>query len=138
MTPFSPPAMARALHAILVIAGRHIAEWQRPSDFDAGAPKFVSFLEFLRQRVADVDPDHLADFDDYLKDKLDFWQQNRPDKWGILGGNRDEPTLMRIAGTEATEDDMHSLATPTSLRNVDIECSARVIPRYPADKEATL
>ncbi|HIO46995.1 TPA: hypothetical protein EYN23_06540, partial [Candidatus Poribacteria bacterium] len=32
VTPFSPPAMERGLHALLVIAGRHICGWSKPTE----------------------------------------------------------------------------------------------------------
>ncbi len=135
VTPYSPPAMERALHAVVVIAGRHIAGWGRPSDMDETDKEFREFLEFLRTRVEHIDPDHLLEYDSFLADRLDHWRQNSPDRWGDFSGMRDEPTLMRIAGSDASEDDPYSWPTPTSLRNVDVECSAQVIPRYARESE---
>lgn len=135
VTPFSPPAMERALHAVLVIAGRHIAGWSNPPDYDSENQEFADFLSYLRERVQHIDPDHLSEFDHYVEDRLDFWRQNSPDRWGFLNGSRDVPTLMHVAGSEGIDDDQDSLSTPTSLRNVDVECTARVIPRYQTDTE---
>lgn len=131
VTPFSPPAMLRALHALLVIAGRHIAKWEKPTDLDESNPAFSEFLEYLRARVGRIDADHLPEFDALIRKRLDEWMDNRPKRWGDLGGAREERVLMRAAGTDRSEDDPDSWETPTSMRNVDVECRARVISRYP-------
>ena len=130
VTPFAPPAMERALHAVLVIAGRHVAGWERPSDVDSDQSEFTDFVEFLRERVRRVDPEHLQEFEDLLRERLDEWEARCPDAWGSLIGARGEPALMRPSGTPATEDDFYSWETPTSMRNVDVECGAEVVPRY--------
>ena len=122
--------MERALHAVLVIAGRHVARWARPSDIDPADPAFLEFLEFLQERVRSVDPEHLHEFEELLRLRVDEWEMRCPESWGSLAGVRDEPALMRPSGTAATEGDAHSWETPTSMRNVDVECGAEVTPRY--------
>ena len=82
-----------------------------------------------------VDPDHLNEFEEFLSRRIDEWETRRPERWGDLGGRRDDPMLMRIAGTCATTDDPDSWETPTSMRNVDVECSAEVVARYNAAGE---
>lgn len=131
VTPFSPPAMHRALHALLVIAGRHVAKWDRPTDIDDANPAFSDFLDYLRARVARIDADHLPEFDTLIRKRLGEWMDNPPKRWGDLGGSRKERVLMRPAGTDRSEVDPDSWETPTSMRNVDVECRAKVIPRYP-------
>ena len=130
VTPFAPPAMERALHAVLVIAGRHVAGWKRPSDFDREDPAFVNFVEFLRERLRRVDPDHVQEFEDMLRERLDEWEERSSTVWGSLIGTRDEPALMRPSGTASTESDLYSWEVPTSMRTVDVECRADVVPRY--------
>jgi hypothetical protein len=130
VTPFAPPAMERALHAVLVIGGRHVAGWERPSDFDGEDSEFVDFLQFIRDRARRVDHEHLNELNEFIVQALDDWEVLQPEHWGDLSGERDEPMLIRIAGTEASENDPNSWETPTSMRNVDVECSAEVIARY--------
>ncbi len=130
VTPFSPPAMERALHAVLVIAGRHIANWQSPGEIDVADPAFASFVEFLRRRVQATDADHLPEFEEILEDRLDDWNHRRPKAWGVMMGDRDESMLMRPAGNEPGESELRSWETPTSMRSVDVECEAQVVPRY--------
>ena len=122
--------MERALHAVLVIAGRHVAGWKRPSDFDREDPAFVNFVEFLRERLRRVDPDHVQEFEDMLRERLDEWEERSSTVWGSLIGTRDEPALMRPSGTASTESDLYSWEVPTSMRTVDVECRADIVPRY--------
>ena len=134
VTPFSPPAMQRALHAILVIAGRHIAGWEAPKDANFNESKFLDFLSFLRYRVESIDPYHLPEFDSITQDRLQDWESRPVDKWGDFDESSEEPVLMRPAGRPPRDHDRSSWETPTSMRNVDVECVARVIPRY-SDKD---
>jgi hypothetical protein len=134
VTPFAPPAMERALHALLVIAGRHIADWKRPSDIDVEDTRFLEFIDYLAERVRLVDSDHLHEFQDLVRERLNQWESRRPERWSDLGGSKDERNLMRVAGKVATEDDSESWETPMSMRNVDVECSADVIPKYPVPR----
>lgn len=137
VTPFSPPALDRALHAVVIIAGRHVAKWSGPGEIDAEHPEFNRFLRFLRERVESVDPEHLEDFDELLGNRIDEWQQRKPEKWGDLGPPSGETVLMRPSGSTLTSDDEFSWPTPTSMRNVDVECEAQIISRYPAGEEAS-
>lgn len=129
VTPFSPPAMTRALHAVLVIAARHVCGWKRPDEVNWDSPEFNEFLEFMRSRVRKLDTDHESEFEHLLNDKMTDWVGRLPDSWGSLARKRDERALMRVAGSPPLDDD-DAWETPTSMRNVDVECEARVIPRY--------
>jgi hypothetical protein len=130
VTPFSPPAMERALHAVLVIGGRHAAGWARPSDLDPDSPEFTEFIATLRDRVKRIDPDHEREFEEMLTRRLSEWGSKKPDIWGILYGEADRPVLMQPTGSQSEIVDPTLWDTPTSLRNVDAECVARVVPRY--------
>jgi hypothetical protein len=128
VTPFAPPAMDRALHAVLVIAARHIAKWKTPEGFDSADESFAAFLEFLSDRVRSVDVEHVTDFRQILEERLTEWANRLPEAWGDLRGGQEERVLMRPAGNIAQDDEVWE--TPTSLRNVDVECVAEVVPRY--------
>ena len=131
VTPFSPPALQRALHAVLVIAGRHVAGWDTPKDATFDDPEFQKFLSFMRSRVRSIDLDHLIEFDALVQDRLRDWESRRVDKWGDFDESSEDPVLMRPAGRPARDHDRSSWETPTSMRNVDVECVATVIPRFP-------
>ncbi len=137
VTPFSPPALDRALHAVLIIAARHVAKWSRPDEFDIDDAAFGGFLRFLRARVASVDRDHIAAYEAAMEAKLNEWQDRLPLQWGYLSNRKPGRVLMRTAGSPRLDDDDDSWETPTSLRNVDVECGAEVITRYNVRGEVT-
>jgi hypothetical protein len=122
--------MQRALHAILIIAGRHIAKWESPKDFSRSDESFVEFLSFFRKRVEEIDSDHLLEYDSILESRLEEWESRPVDKWGDFDTSAEDPVLMRPAGRPPRENDLYSWETPTSMRNVDVECQAAIfLPR---------
>ena len=129
VTPFSPPALDRALHAILVVAGRHIAGWVSPEDFDSDDPKFKGFIDFLRARVEKVDPLHIREFEGALSARIDEWEHYDVEGWGDISQQTDQIVLMRPAGRPAEETATEGWEVPTSMRNVDVACGAEVV-RY--------
>ena len=131
VTPFSPPALERALHAVLVIAGRHVAGWKSPKDIDPDETRFKSFISFLKARVDDVDPDHAEEFEVLLEGRLLEWIDGGAEAWGDITHSSDELVLMRAAGrpVEDLASDPCPWVVPTSMRNVDVACGAEVV-RY--------
>ncbi len=129
VTPFSPPALERALHAVLVIAGRHIAGWTSPKDIDPDETRFKAFISFLKARVDDVDPQHSKEFEDLLEGRLLEWQDGDAEAWGDITHKSDELVLMRAAGRPVEDIASDSWEVPTSMRNVDVACGAEVV-RY--------
>lgn len=136
VTPFSPPALERALHGVLIIASRQIAGWSSPRAIDLKDETFKHFLAFLRKRVESIDPEHLMEFDSLLERRLQEWTTRLPEQWGDVTGKSDQRTLMWPAGLPVPYDYAESWQTPTSLRNVDVECGVQVIPYYPGSKVA--
>ena len=136
VTPFSPPAMERALHAVLVIAARHVAHWTEPSEFTRTDPTFEDFIEYLRDRVCRIDFDHHRDFEMMLDQRLQEWEHRVPERWGSFGTRDFDSDLMKPAGSLVNTLDDRIWDTPTSMRNVDVECSGMVIPKYSLSREA--
>ena len=130
VTPFSPPALERALHAVLVIAGRQVAGWKQP-ELNNVDEKFNSFLTFLKERVQMVDPDHLQEFEEVLDRRLEEWHCFSAEAWGDIVGKTGKVALMRPAGRPPDEAMEECWEVPTSMRNVDITCGAIVV-HYPS------
>lgn len=130
VTPFSPPALERALHALLVIAGRQIAEWKSPK-LDRADPKFQAFVSFLTKRVQLLDSSHMQEFENILKRRLDEWEHFEAEGWGDIAKHSGKLVLMRSAGRPVDDATSGIWEVPTSMRNVDVACGATVVVRYP-------
>ena len=130
VTPFAVPSLERVLHAVLVIAGRQVARWGTPRDFNGSDPGFLAAVEFVRERARRIDPEHFREFEEVLARRLEEWEQGSATSWGTFGPPSDERVLMRVAGTVAREGEEESWEALTSMRNVDVECGAEVVSRY--------
>ena len=128
VTPFSPPALERVLHAVLVIAGRQIAGWNTPV-LNREDLRFGEYLSFLERRVRLVDPDHIEEFESILERRLEEWESFGAEAWGDIARRSDKVVLMRPAGRPANEARTECWEVPTSMRNVDTACGATVV-RY--------
>jgi hypothetical protein len=131
VTPFAPPVLARALHAVVVAWVR-----QRLRDAESGTPYPVpadliqEAAALLRERVAAVDPEEIAAVDRFLDQRISEWERWLPGEWRRASASS-EPGLLYAAGDYADpEERVRSWATPTSLRNVDAECRGVITGIY--------
>jgi hypothetical protein len=131
VTPFSIPVLARALHALLVIAARHLGQVRTPSEFRSGNEGVRSLVERIAARSADVDSEHSGVVASRLQDLVRHWETLGPEDWGGFGDPPENCPLLYPAGTppRAEWEDL-AWSTPSSLRNVDVECSAQVRQIY--------
>jgi hypothetical protein len=132
VTPFSAPARERALHSVLVGLIRFYSARNRetPKPFpDEEVIRRVT--KIIYDRVSLIDE---AEYDHTLRlieEKLKYWKNELPPSYGSLGQNPDTP-LMYAAGTTPPDDIKNrAWSTPTSMRNVDATCDARIIIDYP-------
>jgi hypothetical protein len=105
-----------------------------PNDWDSSADGIQHLTEFMRVRSDSVDPEHVEEVLSRLEDLKDRWAQLLPSEWGQFGPPPEARPLMYPAGTNPRPEwnDL-AWATPSSLRNVDIECEGRVLGIYPGD-----
>jgi hypothetical protein len=129
VTPFSPPVLDRALHAVLVAFVRQnapsgIAPWPMPQSLIERA------YELLAGRVQNVDKEEEETLERVFEERRSEWQTWQRRIWQSWGDDEEIP-LLRRAGEYATRAAAQvSWSTPTSLRNVDAECRAEVSLRY--------
>jgi Helicase conserved C-terminal domain len=135
ITPFSIPVIERALHAVLVVAARHLGHLQTPDKIDPSATIIKDVMEYFRLRCDRVDPEHSPLVMNKLRALLKQWDEFKPRIWGGFGKPPENQPLMYPAGTEPRVEWDVSWPTPTSMRNVDVECLARVISTYPDPNE---
>ncbi|MFD5660007.1 helicase-related protein [Streptomyces hirsutus] len=129
-TPFAPPALDRALHAVAVAYIRQTADQSLPP-FPFPAVLFDKAEELLRARVAFCDPgeeDRVVSVLGKLRKEWAHWQ---PTAWGTPGGTAVLGNLMRAAGHYADGDvEASTWPTPTSMRGADAECRAEITQQY--------
>ena len=133
VTPFAIPVLERALHALLVIAARHVGNATTPRELRPTDRKFVEFIEFMKKRSRDVDPDHANEVAMRIEARIKEWQRFRPADYGNLV--QTEGCLMIQASARKQDQDCPAWRTPTSMRNVDAECIARILQRAYAPED---
>jgi len=138
VTPFSIPVLERALHAVLVIVARHLAGVETPARIDPSAKTLEDMIASIRSRCERVDSEHSDLIVTKLRALLKEWDDFRPGIWGGFGPPPENQPLMYPAGTEPRAEWDVSWPTPTSMRNVDVECLARVVSTYPDPNGETI
>jgi hypothetical protein len=137
VTPFSPPAVDRALHGLVVAMVRqlgditNVAQSPDPFPLTVGAPLRIRIEEVIRDRVRAVASDEEKTVMDKLKWRLDQWQAWRPSSYGDFRQAPEDAPLMHPGGTaERPEWRGRSWSTMSSLRNVDASCEADITDAY--------
>lgn len=132
VTPYSLPVLERALHAVLVILARHLGGVSSPDLISPNEDSIRNIVDYIESRCKHIDPQHATAVMAKLNKLLSDWNAVRPHEWGRFGPPPPSRPLMYPAGTEPLEEwDDSPWPTPSSMRNVDVECDARVISSYP-------
>ncbi len=134
VTPFSLPAVDRALHGIVVAAVRQLGNQDRESEhadpfpLTGGSQLRVIIEDMIRERVDFVTKGvETPMVMDRLKKRLDEWRTWNPANYGGFGTLPEHPPLMHPAGANPpAEWNNHSWPTLSSLRDVDSSCEAEV------------
>jgi len=136
VTPFSRPALDRAVHAVIASYVRQLGDCDQaecPYPYPESLVATVSHI--LDQRAAVVDPDELAALRRIIQRRSDEWQRWQRLKWSGDIHAEDVP-LLRPAGAYVTPEQTRvSWATPQSLRNVDAECQVEITQLYMLEAE---
>lgn len=137
VTPFSPPAVDRALHGLVVALVRQLGRRDREADspdpfpLAPGTELRLRIEEFIRDRVRAIAPQEEAAVMAKLKLRLDQWKAWNPAEYGDFSRTPEHPPLMHPAGrTELVQWGGRSWATMSSLRNVDASCEADLTAQY--------
>ncbi len=128
VTAFATPVKERALHALIVILCRFWGDKAlRDSPSQPPSRELIQKVkDTIRERVKQVDPDEWDGTNAMIDEIIRKWSVAPPPKYGGFGPPSEEMPLMYPAGGQ-----QHPLwqdwpyATPSSMRNVDAECSAR-------------
>jgi hypothetical protein len=133
VTPFAPPVLDRALHAVLVAYVR-----QKGTE-DAGPrpvpDELIAAAEgLLAARVSVVDAAETENLEQVFGARYNEWRRWRRIEWTRASDG--EIPLIRPAGSYATRAAARlSWPVPQSLRNVDAECRAEITTAYIHDED---
>jgi hypothetical protein len=136
VTPFAIPVRERALHALIVALARF---WGDPSLRDRpGAGPPVALAQRIRQvlveRADAVDDDEVSETEAMIDRIMGEWRRLPPFRYGDFAPPDPTVPLMYPSGSQPLpvwQD--RARATPSSLRNVDSECDAKVLTRFSPD-----
>jgi hypothetical protein len=141
VTPFSPPAIDRALHAIIVGIERQLSSMKnatnpRPFPLTKGTGLRERVENKIKQRAITVDPDEQQAVYKKFLQRLNEWRAWNPSEYGGFGSVPENPPLMFPAGSlEPDEWNGHSWPTLSSLRDVDATCEAEITTYYNEPQE---
>lgn len=136
VTPFAPPVLDRALHAVLCSYARqsgpaNLKPWPVPDTLISDAARM------LDDRVVLIDPDEAAQLERTTDTRIQEWRAWERTDWSGSSWSTDgrAPLLRRADEWVPPEVERVTWPTPTSMRNVDAECITAVTNFYAANRE---
>jgi hypothetical protein len=131
VTPYSRPALERALHAVMVAYvrqyGAEAAAW---SPYPAPEELLTALRNLLLRRVTQIDPAELASFERLFDARADEWRRWERNRYSGSPTDEELP-LLRPAGAYASPEHLRiSWSTPQSMRSVDAECQVEITTLY--------
>ena len=133
LTPFSPPALERALHAVMAAYVRQTGSIrQASSPYPFPENEINTLKNILLARLQLVSPDLRVEFETVFNRRVAEWRRWERTSWsGNTMSEGASDALLRPFETWAEESDKkRSWATPTSMRNVDAESEFRITHFY--------
>jgi hypothetical protein len=139
VTPFAVPVRDRAIHALAVTLIRYFGgdaarEWPQP--WRPVEQLVDKVTEIIATRIRSIDPDEEDAARLQLKEIFEDWRRNPPSRYGDFKPPSPDTPLMYPAGTQKlSEWSEPTYQTPSSMRNVDSTCDARVVSRFPQPED---
>jgi hypothetical protein len=135
VTPYSRPALDRALHALMVGYVRQCGSAEAGRSPNPVPSEMLRELRgLLIPRVQKVDGNELGSFERIFDDRVDEWERWQRIRY-TAGPADEELPLLRPAGAYASAEHARiSWATPQSMRSVDAECQVEITTLYLNDK----
>jgi hypothetical protein len=136
VTPFSPPALDRALHAAMVTFVRQMGD-ERNAQSPYPYPEDVieKLKDILLPRIQNIDADEVGNFCRIFEKRSLEWKSREHTLWKA-DRNSDDLGLLRYAGAYSTkEEEELSWSTQQSMRSVDAECIMEILSPPITDEE---
>jgi hypothetical protein len=132
VTPFSRPALDRALHGLMAIFARQLGDGalaNRPTPLPHALMDTLRHV--LETRVGAIDADEVGTLHRIFDARMKEWRDWDPSRWADDSTDSADIPLLRWPGSYASpERAAHSWQTPSSMRNVDAECEVKISLRY--------
>ncbi|HYJ84543.1 MAG TPA: helicase-related protein, partial [Pyrinomonadaceae bacterium] len=138
VTPFSPPALDRALHSVMAAYVRQTgSEIQARKPFPYPEDSVERLREIILPRIRSVDPEEEENFERVFDRRASEWQRWERTRWdsGVSAQGGDMPLLRPAGAWVSREDALVSWATQQSMRNVDAEAQIEITRLYLNDGE---
>lgn len=136
VTPFSPPAVDRALHAVLVGYARQVGDtYLAKSPYPFPAELLDQFRHVIEERVEVVDVAEHGNTLKVLDKRLRQWDDWKRTTWQGSWKDDDIPMLRESGSYVTSVAAKLSWPTPMSMRNVDAECQSRITRLYIPDED---
>jgi hypothetical protein len=131
VTPFSPPALDRALHAVIVGYVRQSGDSKvKRSPYPFPADLVEQIGKIVASRIRDVDQNELPYFEQLLEKRKNQWRRWQRTRWKGVSPDGDIPLLRESGAFVSPQAAAVSWATPTSMREVDAECQIEITNLY--------
>lgn len=131
VTPFSPPVLDRALHAVMAAYARQAGTSdtaRSPTPYPESAMN--ELRDILAARVRVIDPEEEANYEQVFGQRERQWKRWKRLHWQGDPASENTP-LLREAGAYAPQSVAQvSWPTPMSMRNVDAECEVEITQNY--------
>ena len=131
VTPFSPPALDRGLHAVMAAYVRQLGTAEQASNpYPMPAELLAELEELLQKRVVIVDAEEQEELMKQFDLRREEWRRWERVTWSSFSQNNDLP-LLRVAGSYCSPE-LKRLSWPTaqSMRTVDAECQIEITTQY--------
>lgn len=130
VTPFSPQVRERALHAILI----GLIRLQNNKAYNDSSPRhpptddmLQSIISQIKNRVELIDSNELSDTNEYLTKILTLWRDWDPAVFADFMGGENLPLMYPASFNPNQNWGNRGFPTPTSMRNVDVECKIDIV-----------
>lgn len=139
VTPFSTPAMERAIHAAMIAYVRQhmpIPRFSPNHDHPFPYPESLvdGFRCLMQKRVATVDPKAMPEFTDILDRREGEWRGWEPRHWEEQGKDGSSSHLMVQRGGYVPPEYVDTTwSVQNSMRDVDAECQVQISRHYMRD-----
>jgi len=134
VTPFAIPVSERALHALIVTLARYWGDDGLPNFPDPPPDNELENIirRTILNRVSNVDPGETERISAMMDNIFSHWHEAPPRIWGTFSPDEDTVPFMYPYGYHAFDmwSSSSSYPTPSSMRNVDANCNARIIGSY--------